>query len=65
MKRGCSLRASRDAVRDKNKKDALFIEGPDSPYANLVAARPDNVNSPARPGAGSGAALTGGQEVCG
>jgi len=29
------------------KKDALFIEGADSPYANLVAARPDNVNSPA------------------
>jgi D-methionine transport system substrate-binding protein len=28
-------------------RDALFIEGPDSPYANLVAARPDNVNSPA------------------
>jgi D-methionine transport system substrate-binding protein len=25
----------------------LFIEGADSPYANLVAARPDNVNSPA------------------
>jgi len=29
------------------RKDALFIEGADSPYANLVAARPDNVNSPA------------------
>lgn len=29
------------------KRDALFIEGADSPYANLVAARPDNVNSPA------------------
>ena len=28
-------------------RDALFIEGPNSPYANLVAARPDNVNSPA------------------
>jgi D-methionine transport system substrate-binding protein len=28
-------------------RDALFIEGPDSPYANLVAARPDNVSSPA------------------
>jgi D-methionine transport system substrate-binding protein len=27
--------------------DALFIEGPNSPYANLVAARADNVNSPA------------------
>ena len=29
------------------KKDALFIEGADSPYANLVAARPDDVNSAA------------------
>ena len=29
------------------RKDAMFIEGSDSPYANLVAARPDNVNSPA------------------
>jgi D-methionine transport system substrate-binding protein len=28
-------------------RDALFIEAADSPYANLVAARPDNVNSPA------------------
>jgi D-methionine transport system substrate-binding protein len=28
-------------------RDALFIEGPDSPYANLVAARADNVNSAA------------------
>ena len=28
-------------------RDALFIEGSDSPYANLVAARVDNVNSPA------------------
>jgi len=28
-------------------RDALFIEGSDSPYANLVAARPDNVGSPA------------------
>jgi D-methionine transport system substrate-binding protein len=28
-------------------KDALFIEGADSPYANFVAARPDNANSPA------------------
>ena len=27
-------------------RDALFIEGSDSPYANLIAARPDNVNSP-------------------
>jgi D-methionine transport system substrate-binding protein len=27
--------------------DALFIESADSPYANLVAARPDNLNSPA------------------
>ena len=29
------------------KRDALFIEGSDSPYANLIAARPDNVSSPA------------------
>ena len=28
-------------------RDALFIEGADSPYANLVAARADNVDSPA------------------
>ena len=28
-------------------RDALFIEGSDSPYANLVAARADNVNSAA------------------
>jgi D-methionine transport system substrate-binding protein len=28
-------------------RDALFIEGSNSPYANIVAARPDNVNSPA------------------
>src|SRR5690606_35623305 len=28
-------------------KDALFIEGADSPYANLVAARPDNKDAPA------------------
>jgi D-methionine transport system substrate-binding protein len=28
-------------------RDALFIEDADSPYANLVAARPDNVNSAA------------------
>jgi len=28
-------------------RDALFIEGADSPYANLVAARADNVSSPA------------------
>ncbi|MBZ8141568.1 methionine ABC transporter substrate-binding protein [Rubrivivax gelatinosus] len=28
-------------------KDALFIEGADSPYANFVAARPDNTSSPA------------------
>jgi D-methionine transport system substrate-binding protein len=28
-------------------RDALFIEGADSPYANLMAARPDNVSSPA------------------
>jgi D-methionine transport system substrate-binding protein len=29
------------------RRDALFIESSDSPYANLVAARPDNVSSPA------------------
>jgi D-methionine transport system substrate-binding protein len=28
-------------------RNALFIEGADSPYANFVAARPDNVASPA------------------
>ena len=28
-------------------KDALFIEGADSPYANLVAARDDNKDAPA------------------
>jgi D-methionine transport system substrate-binding protein len=28
-------------------RDALFIEGADSPYANLIAARADNVDSPA------------------
>lgn len=28
-------------------RDALFIEGADSPYANLIAARQDNVGSPA------------------
>jgi D-methionine transport system substrate-binding protein len=28
-------------------RDALFIEGSDSPYANLIAARADNVSSPA------------------
>lgn len=28
-------------------KDALFIEGADSPYANLVVAREDNRNAPA------------------
>lgn len=28
-------------------RDALFIEGADSPYANLIAARAENVNSPA------------------
>ncbi|AOB40944.1 MetQ/NlpA family ABC transporter substrate-binding protein [Bordetella parapertussis] len=28
-------------------RDALFIEGADSPYANLVAARPDNKDAPA------------------
>jgi len=28
-------------------RDALFMEGADSPYANFVAARPDNANSAA------------------
>ncbi|OPH11476.1 MetQ/NlpA family ABC transporter substrate-binding protein, partial [Azospirillum brasilense] len=28
-------------------KDALFIEGSDSPYANLIAARADRANDPA------------------
>jgi D-methionine transport system substrate-binding protein len=28
-------------------RNALFIEGADSPYANFVAARPDNADSPA------------------
>lgn len=28
-------------------RDALLIESADSPYANFLAARPDNVNSPA------------------
>lgn len=28
-------------------KDALFIEGSDSPYVNILAARPDNADSPA------------------
>lgn len=28
-------------------KDALFIEGSDSPYANVLVARPDNRNQPA------------------
>ena len=28
-------------------KDALVLEGADSPYANIVTARPDNANSPA------------------
>lgn len=28
-------------------KDALFIEGADSPYANIVVARPDNKDAPA------------------
>ncbi len=29
------------------KKDALIIEGPDSPYANILVARPDNKDSDA------------------
>lgn len=28
-------------------KDALFIEGADSPYVNFIVARPDNANAPA------------------
>lgn len=28
-------------------RDALFIEGPNSPYANLIAARADNAHTPA------------------
>jgi D-methionine transport system substrate-binding protein len=28
-------------------KDALFIEGADSPYANVLVARPDNKDAPA------------------
>jgi D-methionine transport system substrate-binding protein len=28
-------------------RDALFIEGAGSPYSNLIAARADNVSSPA------------------
>jgi D-methionine transport system substrate-binding protein len=28
-------------------KDALFIEGTDSPYANILVARPDNKDSDA------------------
>ena len=28
-------------------KDALMIEGPDSPYVNILVARPDNKDSPA------------------
>jgi D-methionine transport system substrate-binding protein len=28
-------------------KDALFIEGNDSPYVNILVARPDNKDSPA------------------
>jgi D-methionine transport system substrate-binding protein len=35
------------AAKLQPTRDALFIEGSDSPYANLVAARPDNVNAPA------------------
>jgi D-methionine transport system substrate-binding protein len=34
------------AAKLQPTRDALFIEGSDSPYANLVAARPDNVSSP-------------------
>jgi len=35
------------AAKLQPTRDALFIEGSESPYANLVAARPDNVSSPA------------------
>ena len=28
-------------------KDAMFIEGADSPYVNILVARPDNAQSPA------------------
>jgi len=34
------------AAKLQPMRDALFIEGSDSPYANLVAARADNANSP-------------------
>jgi D-methionine transport system substrate-binding protein len=34
------------AAKLQPTRDALFIEGSDSPYANLVAARSDNANSP-------------------
>jgi D-methionine transport system substrate-binding protein len=33
------------AAKLQPTRDALFIEGSDSPYANLIAARPDNVGS--------------------
>jgi D-methionine transport system substrate-binding protein len=33
------------AAKLQPMRDALFIEGSDSPYANLIAARPDNVSS--------------------
>jgi D-methionine transport system substrate-binding protein len=35
------------AAKLQPTRDALFIEGSDSPYANLVVARPDNANAPA------------------
>jgi D-methionine transport system substrate-binding protein len=34
------------AAKLQPTRDALFIEGSDSPYANLLAARSDNANSP-------------------
>ena len=33
--------------RDMALSDALLLEGADSPYANIVTARPDNAESPA------------------
>jgi D-methionine transport system substrate-binding protein len=34
------------AAQLRPTRDALFIEGSDSPYANVVVARPDNVDAP-------------------
>ena len=42
------LVAQRDASDDDPGRDALFIEdGRNSPYANFIAARKDNLQSPA------------------